>query len=137
MVACPHSVERLLRHFAAGEQNFVGFDLTAANLTGAQLPFINLSDANLHRANLKHAFLPGADWVRAQLRQACLAGINLIGADLLRAHLHQADLYRALWAKFLYYLRLFPPHLCPSQQQQDSELSYERRATYCPWMLTP
>lgn len=88
------------------------FDLSSANLSGADLRGINLSYANLSKsdllsANLSSANLSGANLSGADLRginlsdanlsgadfsSANLSGANLSGADLRRADLNGADL---------------------------------------------
>ena len=63
------------------------YDLSDANLSGADLSGADLSDANLsgadlRGANLRGANLSGADLRRANLRGANLSDANLSGADL-------------------------------------------------------
>jgi len=63
------------------------YDLSGANLRGA-----DLSDADLRGANLRGANLSDADLSDANLRGADLSGANLRGANLSDADLSDADL---------------------------------------------
>ena len=65
-----------------GDQDGVRADLSEANLSGANLRVVDLSDANLRGADLSEADLSGAN----------LSGVNLRGADLNGADLREADL---------------------------------------------
>ena len=65
-------------------------DLTAADLTRA-----DLGSANLYHAKLTNADLTGANLGRANLAEARLTGADLTGADLTAAKLTNADLTRA------------------------------------------
>jgi uncharacterized protein YjbI with pentapeptide repeats len=62
-------------------------DLSQAQLTGAHLIEVDLSDTNLFWADLAHANLHKADFTRASL-----FGANLYGANLHKAVLWDADL---------------------------------------------
>ena len=62
-----------------------GCDLSDANLTGINLAYADLSDANLSGANL----------AGVQLGQANLSGANLSGADLTGAKLYMTNLSSA------------------------------------------
>jgi hypothetical protein len=62
-------------------------DLSGANLRGANLAWANLSGANLRGANLSYIDLPGVN-----LRGADLSHVNLSGANLSRANLSRANL---------------------------------------------
>ena len=85
--------------------NLRGADLSDADLSGANLRGADLSDADLRRANLSGANLRGADLRRANLRgadlsdadlrRADLSGADLSGANLRGADLSDADLRRA------------------------------------------
>lgn len=73
----------------------LGFDLSGArlsyaNLTGANLSFANLENAYLYGASLDGAYLDGAN-----LSYANLDGANFRGASLLYANLIGANLYSA------------------------------------------
>ena len=79
--------ETLLAAFKAGQRNFVGVDLSEADLRGA-----NLREADLREADLRRADLYGADLSGADLYGANLYGANLSRADLYGANLSGADL---------------------------------------------
>ena len=66
------------------------YDLSNANLRGA-----NLSDADLSNANLRGANLRGADLSNANLRGANLSDADLSNANLRGANLRGADLSNA------------------------------------------
>lgn len=68
------------------------YNLTAADLQKANLPFIDLQGAVLRKANLARAHLPGAKLQGAKLQQALLMGTELGGANLTGADLQGADL---------------------------------------------
>lgn len=72
---------------ASGRANFSGMDLTAYNLSGAEL-----RGANLQACNLTGVDLSLADLSTADLRGARLANANLQGAKLIRAKIDGADL---------------------------------------------
>ena len=72
--------------------NLRGADLRGANLSDADLRGANLSDADLRGANLRGANLSDADLSYANLRGADLRGANLRGADLRGANLRGANL---------------------------------------------
>ena len=86
------------------EANFYKANLTGANLIEVDLSDANLSMTNLNRANLDGATLVGVNLIganlsRAELRQANLRvaylnRANLIGADLIGADLSDANLTR-------------------------------------------
>ncbi len=70
-----------------------------ADLSGANLSYADLSDANLRDANLSYADLVRANLVRANLSDANLIGANLIRADLSDANLIGANLIDVkLWS---------------------------------------
>ncbi|MEH2184990.1 MAG: pentapeptide repeat-containing protein [Nostoc sp.] len=73
----------------------VGYFLSGANLSRANLEGANLSRANLSRANLEDANLSGANLSRANLEGANLSRANLSDANLSRANLSRANLSRA------------------------------------------
>ena len=79
---------------------FKNANLSAANLSGAELKGANLSGANLSGAelggaNLSGANLSGAELKGANLERADLSGAELKGANLERAYLGQANLEEA------------------------------------------
>ena len=99
--------DELLKHYAAGERDFRGVNLSEHILSGVDLRGADLSEAtlqrtvleaaNLTRVNLSGADLTGvilrrADLIRANLVKANLRGANLRGADLSGADLRGADL---------------------------------------------
>jgi uncharacterized protein YjbI with pentapeptide repeats len=73
------TAEELLQCYAAGERDFSGVDLSYANLAGADLRDINLSDACLAGINLRGAILERANLRNAGLGDSDLAGIDLRG----------------------------------------------------------
>lgn len=75
--------------------DLTGIDLSDANLRGAILTRINLSYANLRGANLIGAGLSFTDLTGADLKGAKLSGANLRYAILSDADLTGADLTRA------------------------------------------
>ena len=86
-------VSRALR----GEKNFIGRDLSRANLRGADLRRVNFYGADLRyaklvRAKLEYAKLEGADLRGADLTGAKLWDATLFVADLRNAILTNADL---------------------------------------------
>ncbi len=83
----PKSAEELLERYAAGERDFRGIRLEAADLRSAILPHTCLERANLSRAILAHSYLRGAD----------LTDAHLSGANLECAILYQATLERAVF----------------------------------------
>ena len=102
----PFNREEVLELLGKGcKKAVLDYDLSGADLSGADLRRANLSgadlsDADLRRANLRRADLSGADLRRANLSGAYLSDAdlrraNLSGADLRRANLSDADLRRA------------------------------------------
>ncbi|AFZ09272.1 pentapeptide repeat protein [Oscillatoria nigro-viridis PCC 7112] len=98
-------VEELYRRYAAGERYFPGVDLSHADLNVAEvedleelepgqndLSGINLSSANLTRADLSFVNLSGANLSSANLDSATLWGTILTGANLSDAILDYAEL---------------------------------------------
>ncbi|MDC3198177.1 pentapeptide repeat-containing protein [bacterium] len=80
--------------------NLTGADLSKANLSSAFLGSADLTGANLRYANLSgadlsYANLTGADLYYANLTGAVLSGTNLTGADLSGAYFSGADLFYA------------------------------------------
>ncbi|QFS47639.1 pentapeptide repeat-containing protein [Nostoc sphaeroides CCNUC1] len=75
--------------------NLSGADLTKFNLTGANLRGADLSGATLSQANLTNADLTGANLEGAVLNTANLSGASLTGANLKSASLENADLSNA------------------------------------------
>jgi hypothetical protein len=73
-------------------------DLSGANLVVADLSGAQLSEAKLSRANLSGSILSGANLVVADLSGSKLLTANLSEANLSRADLSKADLHKAkLW----------------------------------------
>lgn len=72
------------------------FDLSGADLRGAQLPHADLSDANLVRANLQDANLSGANFAEAKLDGADLRRAELVRANLRRTSMREANLTDAV-----------------------------------------
>jgi uncharacterized protein YjbI with pentapeptide repeats len=72
--------------------NLSGVYLSDANLSGANLSDADLSGANLSGANLSSANLSGANFSDANLSGANLSGANLSGANLIGANLSGANL---------------------------------------------
>jgi len=72
--------------------NLSGADLSRANLSGADLSGADLSETNLSGADLSRANLSGADLSGADLSKTNLSRANLFGADLSGANLFGADL---------------------------------------------
>jgi hypothetical protein len=75
-------------------------DLSGADLAGADLRRINLSNCNLSGAklnntNLSGAFFTGSNLYEAQLTNAILTDANFYGAALIKADLSGANLHRA------------------------------------------
>ena len=81
------------------ENQCVGCDLRAVNLSGADLAGANLWRARLYSADLSGADLRGANLRGADLRRANLAGANLSGANLKHADLSEANLRDARMVK--------------------------------------
>jgi len=85
-------ISEVIDRYTAGDRNFQGM-----NLKGAQLPGINLSQANFIRtefqeANLENAQLQGTKFIFANLSQTNLRGANLRQAKLMGANLSEAQL---------------------------------------------
>lgn len=89
------SASELLQRYAAGDREFEEVRLSYADLPGAILHGIDLSEAILTHANLSRADLRGADLSWADLSSANLEGADLRGAILTRADLSRANLKRA------------------------------------------
>lgn len=70
----------------------MGFDLTNADLTRANLQGADLTLANLEGANLSHANLQGADLYRSSLSRVNLSFAKLENAFLMAAYLQDAEL---------------------------------------------
>lgn len=77
------------------EANLSGADLSFVNLREADLREANLGGANLRFANLRAADLGGADLRLVNLRAADLSAADLSAADLSGANLGMADLSAA------------------------------------------
>lgn len=89
------NVEELLAKYADGVINFIGVDLSEANLSGVKLCGVNLSQANLSIVNLSGANLSEADCSHAKLNVARLSGANLTNAIFNYSSLNVANLIRA------------------------------------------
>ena len=79
------------------EANLKGAHLTGANLRRADLTIANLTRADLTEANLTEANLRKANLTGANLRKANLKGASLRRADLSDANLKGADLTEVRW----------------------------------------
>ncbi|MFB9180408.1 pentapeptide repeat-containing protein [Dactylosporangium sucinum] len=87
--ACPETSPQLAgKHFQPGEE--VG-DVTCANLRGAVLDGVDLTQADFTGADLQGASLRGADLTQADLTGADLRGAHLDDADLTQADLSGSD----------------------------------------------
>ncbi|NJO77190.1 MAG: protein kinase [Cyanobacteria bacterium RM1_2_2] len=86
------SAEELLSAYAKGKRDFTNHDLSALNLTKADLSGANFHQAKLHKINLQGANLLNADFGRANLSQSCLKNARLARAYLNHADLAGADL---------------------------------------------
>jgi uncharacterized protein YjbI with pentapeptide repeats len=92
----PFNREEVLALLKDGcKKAILDYDLSDADLSGADLRRADLSDADLRRADLSDADLSGADLRRANLSGADLSGADLSGADLSDADLSGANLRRA------------------------------------------
>ncbi|HEY9800003.1 MAG TPA: pentapeptide repeat-containing protein [Leptolyngbyaceae cyanobacterium] len=89
------NVEELLAKYANGVINFIGVDLSEANLSGVKLCGVNFSQANLSVINLSGANLSEADFSHAKLNVARLSGANLTNAIFNHSSLNVANLIRA------------------------------------------
>jgi uncharacterized protein YjbI with pentapeptide repeats len=72
--------------------DFLGADLSTADLRGANLSGADLLGANLNWADLREAHLSGAYLYAANLSGASLGGADLSGTNLFAANLSGADL---------------------------------------------
>ena len=77
----------ILRHQVLDGKDFVGVDLSNADLRDA-----HLSNADLRGVSLRKAKLQGADLTHADLHRADLSDADLSNADLRDAHLSDANL---------------------------------------------
>jgi len=89
------SVDELMRHYAAGNRNFINANLRCAVLSSRCLSGVNLSWAKLNLTNLSEANLSGADLTAADLSEANLSGANLSQTYLVRANLTKVNLWKA------------------------------------------
>ncbi|MGL5083984.1 MAG: pentapeptide repeat-containing protein [Microcoleaceae cyanobacterium] len=85
----------LIKQYKEGERNFVGLDLSEANLSRVNLSQANLSDTSFSVTNLSSANLSRANLSRANLNVARLSSANLSAAILDAATLNVANLVRA------------------------------------------
>lgn len=76
--------------------DFVGINLSRADLRGANLSGMNLRDASLHEADLQGADFRRTNLVKTDLSGASLSGANLSGMDLSAMNLRGADLRGAV-----------------------------------------
>jgi uncharacterized protein YjbI with pentapeptide repeats len=72
----------LLKGYAGGERDFLGVVLFRADLSGRELPGINLEGAYLYEVDFRGTVLEGAILSGADMTRANLRGANLTGADL-------------------------------------------------------
>ena len=84
-----------LNGFDLSNANLLGADLCCASLEGANLENADLIEADLSYANLKNANLKGAFLNKASLRHANLENANLSKTNLKRTDLRYADLILA------------------------------------------
>lgn len=90
----PYLVEPYLVELDRGEPDFIGADLSAANLRRADLSWALLDDANLRWANLREAnlnvaHLAGAKLHAAMVRWTAFASVNLSKVDGLKTMRHR------------------------------------------------
>jgi hypothetical protein len=93
----PETMAILRRAIASlrGAEGLPRFELSGANLSGADLRYENLKGAPLEGADLSNADLRGANLITAELSGANLSGADLSGANLTAADLSGANLHRA------------------------------------------
>ena len=84
--------DKALKEFKANKRALLEYDLSDADLSGANLSDTDLSDANLNGADLSDANLGRADLNGADLSDANLGRADLRRADLRCADLNGADL---------------------------------------------
>ena len=87
--------KKALLDYDLSEADLSGANLSEADLIGANLSEADLSGANLNGADLSKADLRGANLRGADLSEAYLSGANLRGADLSEADLSGANLSEA------------------------------------------
>ena len=110
-----------------------GVDLSEANLSGAdlrgaKLRGVDLSEANLSEADLRGADLSGANLREAKLRIADLSGANLRGVDLSEANLSGANLRGAdLRGASLRGIYGIPAICCP---EEGSFIGFKKAGDY-------
>ena len=89
----PFSRDEVLQLLKDGcKKAILDYNLSRADLRGADLSRADLSEADLSRADLSRADLSEADLSRANLSEANLRGANLSEANLRGANLRGADL---------------------------------------------
>ena len=81
-----------LERYATGERDFIGVDLSEADLRGEHLSDANLSNATLTEACLLCANLSNANLSNATLIEIYSSCVNLFRAKLSNANLRAADL---------------------------------------------
>ena len=99
-----------------------------ADLRGAKLRGVDLSEANLSEADLRGADLSGANLREAKLRIADLSGANLRGGDLSEANLSGANLRGAdLRGASLRGIYGIPAICCP---EEGSFIGFKKAGDY-------
>ena len=99
-----------------------------ADLRGAKLRGVDLSEANLSEADLRGADLSGANLREAKLRIADLSGANLRGVDLSEANLSGANLRGAdLRGASLRGIYGIPAICCP---EEGSFIGFKKAGDY-------
>jgi uncharacterized protein YjbI with pentapeptide repeats len=90
-------ISELLQRYQTGERDFMRAELQGARLSQVDLSEVNLMVANLSRTNLSQANLQGADLFEANLVGADLSGANLRGVDLRDTNLEKAYVFGAVY----------------------------------------
>ncbi len=80
-----------LRQVADNSLGQEAIDLRHIELTGAQLPGVDLSSSNMQRERVLHGNLKGALFVRSDLREANFDGTDLRGAIMVAARMSGAS----------------------------------------------
>jgi len=89
------SLEVLKRRYAIGDRHFINANLRGADLSNLNLSQVNFGWAKLQGANLSGTILRNADLTQADLSDANLSETDLIGANLKRAILSETQLSKA------------------------------------------
>ena len=87
----PTRAEELLERYAQGERDFRGSVIHDADLGGAALPRVDLSDSDFSGCDLSGADLRMSTLDHFRVRRASLHGAKLLGTDLNYAYLSDAD----------------------------------------------